>query len=66
MRIRTLLAVMFLLAFSTACLAQVDEFQNAARTGDIEKLRELFAADPGLVNARDADCLLYTSPSPRD
>ncbi len=55
MRVKALFVVLFVMAFSTSCLAQIDEFQDAARSGDMEKLAELIAADPELVNARDEE-----------
>ncbi len=43
------------MAFSTSCLAQGGEIHDAARAGDMEKLAELIAGDPELVNARDEE-----------
>jgi ankyrin repeat protein/L-ascorbate metabolism protein UlaG (beta-lactamase superfamily) len=54
-RVKILLAFLFVMAFSTSCLAQADEIHNAARSGDMEKLAELIAGDPELVNARDEE-----------
>ena len=55
MRVKILLAVLLVTAFSATCLAQVEEFREAAGAGDLEKLAELLAGDPELVNARDGE-----------
>jgi len=40
-------------AFALCGSASAAEIHGAARVGDLEKVKELLAADPGLANARD-------------
>lgn len=44
-----------LLAWAVSCAAQTAEVHEAARTGDLAKLKVLMSASPGLVNAKDED-----------
>lgn len=54
-RIRSLAVCLFLVLLSNACPAQVDDIHEAARSGDIEKLKSLIAQDSALVDARNEE-----------
>jgi ankyrin repeat protein/L-ascorbate metabolism protein UlaG (beta-lactamase superfamily) len=51
-RVKALFTILFVMAISTTCLAQFEEIRDAAGDGDLEKLAELVAADPEVVNAK--------------
>jgi ankyrin repeat protein len=50
-----LLAALSLLALGSASLAFAEPIHDAARKGDVKKLKELLQADPKLVSAKDND-----------
>ena len=54
-RVRTLkhCCVAFVLAFASVSVAAADPVHDAARKGDVNKLKELVAADPAVVSSTD-------------